>query len=87
LPHTPPGIGAVILTWEDGSQDLIAASDALQTQIGEVGPLSSDASLVAIRLEQGKPIHAVLYGGMYLEYQGRMLVKKDDTQLWAGRVN
>jgi hypothetical protein len=86
LPHTPPGIGAVILTWEDGSQDLIAASDALQTQIGEVGPLSSDASLVAIRLDRGKPIYAVLYGGMYLEYQGRMLVKKDDTQLWSGAL-
>jgi hypothetical protein len=86
FPTPPTGNGAVMLTWADGSQDVLAATGALQTQIGEMGPLSTDASLVAIRLEQGKPVQAVLYGGMYLEYQGRMLIQKDDTQLWSGAL-
>ena len=74
--------GATI-DWPDGTRDVIIAAGALAAQIGEAPGMETDASLVVITLRDGKPIHTVGYGGMYLEYGGRTLMSKRDTRLWS----
>ncbi len=77
------GVWGFRLGLPDGSELLVAAGDALKQQIESAGPLATDASLVAVTLRDGKPIHSVGYGGMYLALDGDMLVDKRDAEPWS----
>ena len=67
----------------DGTELLVAAADALGQQIECAGPLTTDASLVAVTLRDGRPVHSVGFGGMFLAMDGRMLVDKKNAEPWS----
>lgn len=77
------GVWGFRLSLPDGTELLIAASDALGAQIETAGPIATDASLVAVTLRDGQPIASVGYGGMYLEVDGKTLVDKKDPSPWS----
>lgn len=90
----PPAIGVTpfpahdkpngfVLEWDDGTVDHIIAGPELGRQIGDSGLISSDMSLGCITLKDGSPVHAIGYGGMYMEFDGRVIEDRSDTGMWS----
>jgi hypothetical protein len=63
-------------TWNDQTEDIIACTQGMKLQVGEIGSLDSDGSLVVISLDHGRLKSALLVDGMFVSFNGSKIVDK-----------
>lgn len=61
-------------SWPDGTEDIVACTAGLHTQVDRSGPVESDGSMTVVSLANGKPVRAFLCDGMFVEYEGERLI-------------
>ncbi|MFW6456916.1 MAG: alginate lyase family protein, partial [Planctomycetota bacterium] len=67
------------LEWSRGCQHIVACTPSLNTQIGTVGPLSTDASAAVISLHNGIRHHIFMKDGMILEFEDNTIIDRSSS--------
>jgi hypothetical protein len=74
------------LRWGDGVEHLVACNAPMDRQIGSAGPIETDAAGAVLTLENGRLVRAFLYEGMYLRWNGSVLVDEPGAGIYERQL-